>query len=412
MESEQEVQYEIKKDLNQMKEKKDWNFLSDIESLLKLNLEKKLRCIVFDTETTGIYHTKDHILELASIEIVNFELTGQIMHIYIEPRVNISKSAQKINNIKYDDYQNFWKYYNQDTKSQLQNLLNFLGDDSYLIAHNATFDYYFLMDELIYWELPKIPKERFRCTLRIAKKIFKSKGIEISNYKLETLCNYFKILVDPNKDKFHNGFFDAIMTSKLFINLYKNYVNINDSASLWGYQREKQIKEQKNDIIEKIDKINLSDSKYDIEQEFIDKINMKQYVEDFDKKKIDKKFDIKQEIIDCNKYLEKIDINAHSYLRYFKREEPPSEKEDINSLDELEKKIYNISKKINRVYEHCSRSKEFKYNFEKYQNYIDKVLKPKYKIQKIKTQIEIIQCINTGIDDYYVDCIDANDIYD
>ena len=261
MESEQEVQYEIKKDLNQMKEKKDWNFLSDIESLLKLNLEKKLRCIVFDTETTGIYHTKDHILELAAIEIVNFELTGQIMHIYIEPRVNISKSAQEINNIKYDDYQNFWKYYNQDTKSQLQNLLNFLGDDSYLIAHNATFDYYFLMDELIYWELPKISKERFRCTLRIAKKIFKSKGIEISNYKLETLCNYFKILVDPNKDKFHNGFFDAIMTSKLFINLYKNYVNINDSASLWGYQREKQIKEQKNDIIEKIDKINLSDSK-------------------------------------------------------------------------------------------------------------------------------------------------------
>ena len=66
------------------------------------------------------------------------------------------------------------------------------------------------------------------------------------------------------------------------------------------------------------------------------------------KKKIDKKFDIKQEIIDCNKYLEKIDINAHSYLRYFKREEPPSEKEDINSLDELEKKFYNISKKINR----------------------------------------------------------------
>ena len=126
MESEQEVQYEIKKDLNQMKEKKDWNFLSDIESLLKLNLEKKLRCIVFDTETTGIYHTKDHILELAAIEIVNFELTGQIMHIYIEPRVNISKSAQEINNIKYDDYQNFWKYYNQDTKSKLQHLLHFI----------------------------------------------------------------------------------------------------------------------------------------------------------------------------------------------------------------------------------------------------------------------------------------------
>ena len=40
MESEQEVQNEIRKDLNQMKKKEDWNFLSDIESPLKPNPEK------------------------------------------------------------------------------------------------------------------------------------------------------------------------------------------------------------------------------------------------------------------------------------------------------------------------------------------------------------------------------------
>ena len=227
MESEQEAQYEIKKDLNQMKKKIDWGFLSDIESLIsQLNSGKKVRCIVFDTETTGVNYKKDHILELAAVEVVNFELTGRIIHIYIKTRVFIPKNVQEINHIKYDDYKNFWEYYNQDTKSQLQHLLNFIGNDTYLIAHNATFDYYFLMDELNYWGLPEISEKRFRCTLRITKKIFKSKCIKTSNHELNTLCNYFKILVNPNEGSFHNGLFDAIMTSKLFICLYKNYFDL------------------------------------------------------------------------------------------------------------------------------------------------------------------------------------------
>ena len=269
MESEQETQYKIKKDLNQMKKKIDWGFLSDIESLLELNLKKKLRCIVFDTETTGIYHTKGHILELAAVEVVNFELTGRIIHIYIKPRVFIPKNVQEINHIKYDDYKNFWEYYNQGTKSQLQHFLNFIGNDTYLIAHNATFDYYFLMDELNYWGLPEISEKRFRCTLRITKKIFKSKCIKTSNHELNTLCNYFKILVNPNEGSFHNGLFDAIMTSKLFICLYKNYFYINGDDIPQKY-KEKNNKEQKNNIIEKIDKINLNDKKMDIKQEIID----------------------------------------------------------------------------------------------------------------------------------------------
>ena len=76
------------------------------------------------------------------------------MHIYIKPRVSIPKNIQELNYIKNDDYQNFLEYYNQDTKSQLRNLLDFIGTDSYIIVHNAIFDYILLMDELEYWELP------------------------------------------------------------------------------------------------------------------------------------------------------------------------------------------------------------------------------------------------------------------
>ena len=113
-------------DLSQLKQKIDWSFLNDIESLIaQMNSGKKVRCIVFDTETTGVNYKKDHILELAAVEVVNFKLTSKIIHIYIKPRVFVPKNVQELNHIRYDDYQNFWEYYNQDTKSQLQNLLDF-----------------------------------------------------------------------------------------------------------------------------------------------------------------------------------------------------------------------------------------------------------------------------------------------
>ena len=256
---------------SQVKQKKDWSFLNDIESLIsQLNSGKKVRCIVFDTETTGVNYKKDHILELAAVELENFKLTSKMMHIYIKPRVFVPKNVQELNHIKYDDYKNFWEYYNQDTKSQLENLLNFIGNDSYIFAHNATFDYYFLMNELKYWGLPEIPKERFRCTLRIVKKLFKSKGIETPNHKLNTVCEYFNILVNPNEGSFHNGLFDTLMTSKLLIHLYKTYANINDYVVPYKYQKQKS-KEEKKNIVDKISKINLNDANENNIKENIEK---------------------------------------------------------------------------------------------------------------------------------------------
>ena len=249
------------------KQKIDWSFLNDIETLInQMNSGKKVRCIVFDTETTGLNYKKDHILELAAVEVINFKLTGNIIHFYIRPRVFVPKNVQEINHIKYDDYKNYWEYYNEDTKTQLQNFLNFIGNDSYLIAHNATFDYYFLMNELKFWGLTEISKERFRCTLRLVKKLFKSKGIETENHKLITVCDYFKILVNPNEGSFHNGLFDTIMASKLLIHLYKNFANINDYVVPNKYNK-RESNEQIKEISNKINNINLNDKKEDIKKE-------------------------------------------------------------------------------------------------------------------------------------------------
>jgi DNA polymerase-3 subunit epsilon len=219
---------EINGEENNPKSNIDWSKLNDIETLIsQKNKGKKVRCIVFDTETTGVNHKKDHILELACVEVVDFGLTGRTFHIYIKPRVFVPKKVQEINHINYDDYKKYWEYYNLDTKTQLQNFLDFVGEDSYLVAHNATFDYYFINSELRNWGLPELSSDRFRCTLRMTKKLFKSEGIETPNFKLNTLCDYFKILVN-DEGLYHNGLFDTTMTSKLLIHLYKKFANIND----------------------------------------------------------------------------------------------------------------------------------------------------------------------------------------
>ena len=201
-----------------VKSKKDWSHLNDIETLIKeINNGEKVRCIVYDTETTGINFKKDHILELACVELVNFQITGRNFHIYIQPRKFVPKNVQELNHIKHDDFTKYWGYYYQNTKTQLQNFLEFVGDDSYLVAHNAVFDYYFLNSELKYWGLPEIPK-----------KIFKNEEIALPNSKLITCCEYFKILVNENEGSYHNALFDTIMTSKLLIHLYKKNAKIND----------------------------------------------------------------------------------------------------------------------------------------------------------------------------------------
>ena len=50
-------------DNSNVKSKLDWSHLTDIESLItEMNSGKKVRCIVYDTETTGVNHKKKSYL--------------------------------------------------------------------------------------------------------------------------------------------------------------------------------------------------------------------------------------------------------------------------------------------------------------------------------------------------------------
>ena len=180
------------------------------------------RIIVFDTETSGLSHFNEQILELAAVEILNGKLSGKQFHIFLKPIKPIKKEITDINHIKTDDYENYFEEYFLEEKNLIQSFLDFIGNDSIIFAHNMTFDFYFLNDELEKLGFQKLPPERFRCSMKVFNELMKTNFPELKvKKKLIDCCNYFNIKPYSLDGLFHNGLFDTIMTAKLICKLYE-----------------------------------------------------------------------------------------------------------------------------------------------------------------------------------------------
>lgn len=187
---------------------------------------KSGRYIVIDTETTGLSSKNDHVVELAAIEVINAKLTGSQFHIYIKPRIIMTQSVIKIHHIDNNFYErNYLSSYESD-KSNMENFIKFVGN-SLIFAHNAPFDMTFINNELRYWGLPTLKKEKFRCTMRIfcnVVNIAEQSNMVMCN--LKKCCDYFKL--DQSDSMFHTAIYDAIMTAKLLCKIY-NLIEMNKS---------------------------------------------------------------------------------------------------------------------------------------------------------------------------------------
>ena len=187
----------------------------------KITLKKcdQVRLIICNIQTTGIIMKKDHLIELAAIEIEDLKLTGKIFHMYIKPRVYVSQKYTKLNHIKYVDY---FKYH--DTKFQLENFLNFIGKDEIFFLDDINYE--FLIQELKYWQVSysSLKKNTLPSLFRIL--IEESKNLEIENFnnnlKFDEKINeiedsFYEILENRNKE------FDLSisMTSRLIIDILK-----------------------------------------------------------------------------------------------------------------------------------------------------------------------------------------------
>ena len=180
---------------------------------------KNSRFIVFDTETTGLFRDKNHILEIAALEVENGYLTGNQFHALIKPRKNIEIKAQELHKMNDTYYkENFEGFFVSDRKL-LENFLKFIGN-SHIFAHNAEFDIQFINHELNFWNLPQIPEEKFRCTMKIFKNLFQNKNFykEIIGFSLINCCQFFELNFEKNS--FHSALYDSALTAKLINSIY------------------------------------------------------------------------------------------------------------------------------------------------------------------------------------------------
>ncbi|WP_270725200.1 DNA polymerase III subunit epsilon [Shimia sp. Alg240-R146] len=180
-----------------------------------------MREIVLDTETTGFDpFSGDRIVEIGALELYNHLPTGETFHVYINPERGMPEEAFGVHGIGPDllavprppeagevtltDKPVFSAFG--------QKFLDFIGNDSRLVIHNAKFDMKFLNAELSWLNLPQIPMARALDTLEIARTKFPG-----SPASLDALCRRFGI--NNSARTLHGALLDSEILAEVYLEL-------------------------------------------------------------------------------------------------------------------------------------------------------------------------------------------------
>lgn len=164
-----------------------------------------IREIVFDTETTGLNHKTDRIVEIGCIELIDLIPTGREFHSYVNPQCVVPDNVVKIHGLTTQ----FLKA-EPTFRRVVSKFLDFI-EDSPLIAHNAQFDINFINAELERLCLPDLPNPVID-TLVLAREV-RPRG----KHDLDSLCAHYKI--DKSKRTRHGALVDSEILAKVYLAL-------------------------------------------------------------------------------------------------------------------------------------------------------------------------------------------------
>ncbi|SCM69397.1 DNA polymerase III subunit epsilon [Donghicola eburneus] len=180
-----------------------------------------MREIVLDTETTGFDPEKgDRIVEIGAVELLNHMPTGNTYHQYINPERGMPDEAFGVHGIGPDLLDSPRPPKDGEVtlkdkpvfKAVGRSFWDFIGQDSILVIHNASFDMKFLNAELRWMGLPQIPMERSFDTLAMARKKFPG-----SPATLDALCRRFGI--DNSNRTLHGALLDSEILAEVYLEL-------------------------------------------------------------------------------------------------------------------------------------------------------------------------------------------------
>jgi len=167
------------------------------------------RQIVLDTETTGLSaENGDRIIELGCVELLSRKLTGNNLHLYLNPERDSHEDALKVHGISNEFLRDKPKF-----AEVVHDILEYLRGAE-LIIHNASFDVGFLNKELELTGLPPLAAhvDGVIDTLAMAKEMFPGK-----RNSLDALCD--RLEVDNSGRTLHGALLDAELLADVYINM-------------------------------------------------------------------------------------------------------------------------------------------------------------------------------------------------
>jgi len=164
-----------------------------------------MREIVFDTETTGLSPAAgDRMVEIGCIEMIGRVETGRHFHCYFNPERPMPSEAEAVHGLSdifLSDKPRF--------ADKAEELLEFIGDAP-LVAHNASFDFGFLNNELDRCGRGNVCMTRMVDTLVLARS--RHPG---AKHSLDALCTRYG--VDRSQRVKHGALLDAQLLAQVYI---------------------------------------------------------------------------------------------------------------------------------------------------------------------------------------------------
>lgn len=168
------------------------------------------RCIVLDTETTGLDPRQGHrIIEVACVELIDHLPTGKQFHRFVYPDRDIDADAERVHGISLKSLVGQPRFHDSEV---CDDLMNFIGDAP-IVAHNASFDRGFINNELALAGRAQTPISQWIDSLAIAQQKFPG-GIN----SLNGLCKRFKISLEDREK--HGALIDAQLLAEVYLELH------------------------------------------------------------------------------------------------------------------------------------------------------------------------------------------------
>jgi DNA polymerase-3 subunit epsilon len=166
-----------------------------------------MREIVFDTETTGLDHRVERVIEIGAIELVNRFPTGRTYHVYINPDGReIHPDAQAVHGISAADLAG------KPIFSGIAEEFAAFIDGATLVAHNAGFDMAFINAEFGRLGIPAVDPSLVVDTLAIARRKH-----PMGPNSLDALCKRYG--VDNSHRTRHGALLDSGLLAEVYIEL-------------------------------------------------------------------------------------------------------------------------------------------------------------------------------------------------